>query len=108
MTRTVPPGRGGFAPRTPSRDLTKRGIAQWANFRLRSAPALASRRASATLHQKLASLFAMNLDHQSTISTLRQIPSYSITNNLHPEHITRKQQKTSSAKQPIGLINNTN
>jgi hypothetical protein len=49
----------------------------------------------------------MNLDHQSTNSTLRQIPSCSITKNLHPEHITRK-QKTSGAKQPLGLINNTN
>jgi hypothetical protein len=45
---------------------------------------------SATLRQKLASLFAINLDHQSTNSTLRQIPSCSIKKNLHPEHITRK------------------
>jgi hypothetical protein len=73
-----------------------------------SAPAIAYRRASATLCQKLASLFAMNLDHQSTNSTLRQIPSCSITKNLHPEHVTRKNKKTSGTKQPLGLINNTN
>jgi hypothetical protein len=60
-----------------------------------------------TLRQKLARHFAMNLDHQSTNSTLRQIPFYSITKNLHVEHITRK-TKTSGTKQSLGLINNTN
>ena len=62
--------------------------------------------ASTSLRSKLAFIrVQLNLDHNSTNSTLKQIPSCSINQNLHFEHT---KENTFGAKQPLGLNYYTN
>ena len=98
ITHTAPRGASPPAPPQSRPGLTGRtGVGQLQTS-LRSRPSLPAT-GLRYARQKLAFCCVLNLEHNTTNSTLRQIPSCSINNNLHLKSTSNK-----SALAPNSLL----